>query len=272
MYGAPSLFLRQSEDLPVASQPDSKSRTEQLASRFVAYMMLVMSYLFGAVSLLVWMAFLFHGSLNVVNLHLGEAGRLGLNACLCLAFFIQHSIMVRRSFRQWLARFIREDFHSAFYTIVSGLFLLTVVLFWQESAHTLAAPQGIVRWLMHVVFFLSIVGFHWGTRALGSFDMFGVDPILHYLRGTNPPPPMPFTVRGPYRWVRHPLYFFCLLMIWSCPNLSADRLLYNVLWTAWIIVATVLEERDLAASFGQEYRNYQSKVPMLIPHGIRPAQ
>jgi protein-S-isoprenylcysteine O-methyltransferase Ste14 len=79
---------------------------------------------------------------------------------------------------------------------------------------------------------------------------------------------MPFTVRGPYRWVRHPLYFFCLLMIWSCPDLSLDRLLHNVLWTAWIVVGSVLEERDLVASFGEEYSNYKREVPMLIPWRI----
>ena len=32
-------------------------------------------------------------------------------------------------------------------------------------------------------------------------------------------------VRGPYRWVRHPLYLTTLLMIWSYPDLTADRLL-----------------------------------------------
>jgi protein-S-isoprenylcysteine O-methyltransferase Ste14 len=55
------------------------------------------------------------------------------------------------------------------------------------------------------------------------------------------------------------------LKIRSCPNLTVDILLYNVLWTAWIIVGSVLEERDLVASFDREYRDYQIKVPMLIP-------
>jgi len=67
--------------------------------------------------------------------------------------------------------------------------------------------------------------------ALGSFDTFGLRPILDRLRGMDSPP-LPFTVRGPYRWVRHLLYSFCLLMIWSCPDLTADRLLFNVFWTA----------------------------------------
>ena len=237
---------------------------EPSTSKFASYVMLILTYLVGAVSLLVWMVFLFHGSLNLVNLGLGEIAGLGLNAFLSLSFFIQHSMMIRRSFRRWLAKFIRAEYHGALFTIASGVVLLILVVFWQKSAYVLATPQGIIRWLIRAVFILAILGFYWGFRALGSFDAFGLSPILNNLRGKDPPP-MPFIVRGPYRWVRHPLYFFCLLMIWSCPNLSLDRLLYNVLWTTWIVVGSVLEERDLVASFGEEYSNYKRNVPMLIP-------
>jgi protein-S-isoprenylcysteine O-methyltransferase Ste14 len=123
---------------------------------------------------------------------------------------------------------------------------------------------------MRAVFFLSILGFYWCFWALGSFDAFGLSPIMNNLRGKDPEP-IPFVFRGPYRWVRHPLYFFSLLLIWSCPDLSLDRLLYNILWSTWIIVGSVLEERDLVADFGEPYRDYQRKVPMLIPWRIRPA-
>jgi len=244
---------------------------ESSTSRFASYVMFILTYLVGVVSMLVWMVFLFHGSLNLVNLGLGEIAGLGLNAFLSLGFFIQHSVMLRRSFRRWLAKFIRAEYHGALFTIASGVVLLILVVFWQKSAYVLATPQGIIRWLMRAVFILAILGFFWGLRALGSFDAFGLSPILNNLRGKDPPP-MPFIVRGPYRWVRHPLYFFSLLLIWSCPDLSLDRLLYNILWSTWIIVGSVLEERDLVADFGEPYRDYQSKVPMLIPWRIPPAR
>jgi protein-S-isoprenylcysteine O-methyltransferase Ste14 len=206
-----------------------------------------------------------------VNLGLGETEKLWLNASLSVAFFIQHSFMIRRPYRKWLAEFIRVEYHGALYTIASGVVLLMIVVFWQKSANTFAAPQGIFRWMMHAVYFLSIAGMAWGIRALGSFDPFGFSPILYHMRGKKEPS-RPFVARGPYCWVRHPLYLFSLLMIWSCPDLTLDRLLFNVLWTAWIIIGAVLEERDLVATYGEAYRSYQSKVPMLIPYRIRPAR
>jgi protein-S-isoprenylcysteine O-methyltransferase Ste14 len=89
------------------------------------------------------------------------------------------------------------------------------------------------------------------------------------LRGRNPTS-MPITVAGPYRWVRHPLYLCMTLMIWSCPDLTRDRLLFNLLWTVWIVIGSYLEEIDLIAEFGDAYREYQKKVPMFVPLLRRP--
>jgi protein-S-isoprenylcysteine O-methyltransferase Ste14 len=44
-----------------------------------------------------------------------------------------------------------------------------------------------------------------------------------------------------------------------------DRLLFNVLWTLWVVLGTYLEEKDLVAEFGEKYRHYQKTVPMLFP-------
>jgi protein-S-isoprenylcysteine O-methyltransferase Ste14 len=59
-------------------------------------------------------------------------------------------------------------------------------------------------------------------------------------------------------------------MIWASPDVTADRLLFNILWSIWMVVATRLEERDLAAEFGEGYRRYQRSVPMLLPGSLRP--
>jgi protein-S-isoprenylcysteine O-methyltransferase Ste14 len=62
-----------------------------------------------------------------------------------------------------------------------------------------------------------------------------------------------------------------LVLFWSCPELTTDRLLFNIVWTIWVVGATVLEERDLTEDFGDAYRDYQAKVPMLLPRKIRPS-
>jgi protein-S-isoprenylcysteine O-methyltransferase Ste14 len=100
-----------------------------------------------------------------------------------------------------------------------------------------------------------------------DFDPLGIKSIQRRLLGKESKP-LPLTAKGPYRWVRHPLYFFMLLMIWSSPNLTMDRLLFNILWTVWIVIGTTLEERDLVYDFGQPYRDYQVQVPMIVPYKV----
>ncbi len=230
---------------------------------YTTYLMIILAALIGGGGLLAFMLFLFSGPFNLINLDLSELQALLLDAFLCLIFFVQHSGMARRKFNQWAARFLPAQYRGLIYAIVSGIFTLLLVAFWQESTQTLIAVQGPWSWPLRAVFFLSIIGVLW-TLGVGFLPLFRVQPVLDELRGTDPQQ-RPLIVHGPFRWVRHPLFLFSLLMIWSYPVLTLDRLLLNLLFTIWVIVATLLEERHLAATFGEEYRSYQRRVPRLIP-------
>ena len=232
-----------------------------------AYVVIFLAYLFGIVSLVLFAIFCSVGSLHLVRLDLSETEILFFDFSLSLVFFLQHSVMVRKSFRRYLSRFVPEAYVSAIYAIFSGIVLCAIIILWQETSGAVTAAQGVFRLALRAIFAASIVGFYWGTRALGFFDPFGVSEILNCLRGRKPKG-TPLTIRGPYRFVRHPLYFFVITMIWSSPDLTLDRLFFNVIWTAWIYIGAFLEERDLEADFGEAYLQYKKKVPMIIPWRI----
>lgn len=235
-------------------------------SRTVGYASLISAYILGCASLMMWLAFVFHGGFNIVRLKgLDEIRLLLFDACLSVIFFAQHSVMARSAFQKRLSRYVHPDLHGAVFTICTGIPLLAATLLWQKTDQTIVSINSISRTIMHLVFFLGFAGFHWGVKSLGTFDIFGVGPITRRLKNETPPPSLPFTVRGPYCYVRHPLYLGTLMMIWSCPNLTTDRLMHNVLWTAWIVVGSILEERELRKTFGENYSDYQKKVPMLLP-------
>lgn len=231
---------------------------------YPAYIIIFLAILLGWGSLIAFIVFLFLGSLSVVNLGLNDNAAIWFDAGLSLFFFMQHSIMVRKSFRRRMAGFITAEYYGAFYATASGIALMIMVIFWQKTVSPLIVVTGLFRLMFRLLFIISIAGFVWGAQSLKYFDPLGIRNILNHLRGRKPKQAR-FIVKGAYQWVRHPLYFFMLLMIWASPDLTADRLLFNVLWTLWIVIGAMFEERDLVNIFGNEYREYREKVPMLIP-------
>ena len=185
--------------------------------RFTAYVIICLAVFFGSSSLLAFLLFLLAGSPELLNLNFRAGQVLWWDAALSIAFFLQHSGMVRKSIRQRLAHFFPEKYQGALYAIASGIVLLAVIVLWQKSAPAFWVSHGVFRWLFYILYFLSFAGFIWGIRALKVFDPYGLRPILGRLRGRKSRP-MLFVVRGPYRWVRHPLYLFMILMIWSLPG------------------------------------------------------
>ena len=70
---------------------------------------------------------------------------------------------------------------------------------------------------------------------------------------------------GFYRYMRHPLYTFGLLFIWLSPSVSVNSFVLYVSMTIYIVVGAYFEERKLLCEFGQEYADYKSVTPMIIP-------
>jgi protein-S-isoprenylcysteine O-methyltransferase Ste14 len=230
---------------------------------------MILAVVIGGGSLLLFGVFLFIGPIPIILFDASGNQVLLWDGLLSIMFFIQHSGMIRTSFRSRLARVIPPHYHPSTYAIASGITLAAVVLLWQPSRMVLYQAEGLLRLLPRATSVLAIVGFMWGVRALRNFDTFGLVPIKVHLRGKQLRPPN-FVLRGPYLWIRHPLYFFMILITWSIPDVSSDRLLFNLLWTLWIVLGSYLEERDLVADFGDRYRHYQKTVPILLPWRFPP--
>lgn len=224
---------------------------------------LVLSALLGSVSLLGFGLVLALGPFELVPLGLATPAALAWDAGLCLVFFAQHSGMIRRPVREQLGGVLPPHLLPAVYSIASAVALLLLIALWQRTP-VLLSIDGIPRWTLRGAFVLAGFAFLWAVHSLGSFDTFGLEPIRAKLRGTESRT-LPLAIRGPYRWVRHPLYSLFLVFLWACPDVTADRILFNGLFTAWIVLGSVLEERDLVRDFGDDYRAYQRQVPMLVP-------
>jgi protein-S-isoprenylcysteine O-methyltransferase Ste14 len=234
-----------------------------MAKRLLAYSVMALAVAASVGSLVLFIG-VPGGSVRLLRFDWPEPGLLLWDAALSFAFFLQHSGMVRRGFQTRVAGVIPPPYYRCVYSIASGIVLAMAALLWQPSAIHLLVLGGVARRLVQSGPLFAVALFVWGGIALRGFDFFGTGALLAHLRRA-PESAHIFVARGPYRWVRHPFYLSVLILIWSSPDLTADRLLFNVLWSAWIVVGTMWEERDLESDFGEPYRDYRRRVPMLIP-------
>jgi methanethiol S-methyltransferase len=245
----------------MALSTEPRGGTLNHRAKILDYTMIVLAALWGIGSVVL---LALGGSSGYTHFGWSERDILVWDIFLSLLFFVQHSGMVRRSFRQKLAFVYPSRYQGAIYSIASGVALTIVVVFWQRSSISLLILEGIPRLIAMACSLMAILIFGFSAYSLRSFDLLGLRPIRAHLRDADYQP-APFVVRGPYRWVRHPLYSCVLVLLWSNPDLTLDRLLFTVLWTGWICIGAHLEERDLTREFGATYREYQKAVPMLIP-------
>jgi protein-S-isoprenylcysteine O-methyltransferase Ste14 len=78
-------------------------------------------------------------------------------------------------------------------------------------------------------------------------------------------------IRGPYRWVRHPIYLFQIVMLLGVALLLPTPLSLGILATHCLCVRIKArdEEKYLTTLHGEVYRDYLSRTGGLFPGWIR---
>jgi len=78
----------------------------------------------------------------------------------------------------------------------------------------------------------------------------------------------PLVIEGPQKYIRNPLYFAVLLVVfgWGLVAASTEVLIWSAVMLTWFsLVLIPFEEDELLALFGEEYARYAENVPMLVP-------
>lgn len=190
-----------------------------------------------------------------------------IDAALLALFAMQHSVMARPAFKRWWTRFVPVAMERSTYVLASSLALL--LLFWQWRPlpwlvwHVEAPGARAALWALYAVGWLLVLS---STFLINHFDLFGLRQAWRHAHGLGPAPDAPFVTRAFYRVVRHPIMLGFLIAFWATPTMSTGHLLFAAMTTGYILFAVkLLEERDLVAHFGDTYRDYQRRVPMLLP-------
>jgi protein-S-isoprenylcysteine O-methyltransferase Ste14 len=186
-----------------------------------------------------------------------------------LLYGVGHSWLASQRMKDWTREAFgptTDRWYRLAYNVAAGLMLLPLLpmLVWlpDRVLYTMSPPWLWLALLGQLVAALGILYGLWLTNIwhfLGLCQLF--DMPLDGREDCRPP----LVIFGMYRWVRHPLYFLGLVVIWLTPQMTVNRLALFAGLSIYLYVGTFFEERRLVNEFGDSYRAYQHQVPRLIP-------
>ena len=229
----------------------------------------IVAYLVGFASLLLWILSV---SDLIPEISIDRTPKVSFsiallkNVGLVFLFAIPHSIMARKPFKEFITRYIPRPIERSTYVLQAGILLSVLVLNWEPMGGVIwnFSQNKVSYYLAYVLFFLGWIILFISTFLINHFDLFGLRQT--YLELTNKPYiELNFKVYSFYKYIRHPLYFGGIVGIWATPKMTVTHLVFAVLLTSYFVIGTLFEERDLIREFGDKYKAYKKKTPMLIP-------
>jgi protein-S-isoprenylcysteine O-methyltransferase Ste14 len=172
--------------------------------------------------------------------------------------------MARPGFKAAWTRIVAPPIERSTYILCASLVLALLYWQWRPIPGVVWSVTGPAAVALEAIFWLGWVVLFISTFLINHFDLFGLAQVWAAWRGEKRPAPE-FHTPFLYRVVRHPLYVGFMLTFWAAPTMTWGRLLFAAASSGYILIGIWLEERDLLEVFGDTYRDYRSRVSMLIP-------
>jgi protein-S-isoprenylcysteine O-methyltransferase Ste14 len=188
-----------------------------------------------------------------------------VNVLLLGVFAIQHSLMARPEFKRWWTKFVPKPIERSTFVLFASLALL--LLYWQWRPITTPVwtlENSVGRLILHGLYLVGWLIVFLGTFMINHFDLFGLRQVYLNLKKGHYEE-LGFRTPFFYRFLRHPIMLGFIIAFWATPNMTIGHLMFAAATTIYILIAIQLEERDLTRHFGDQYREYRQKTPMLIP-------
>lgn len=192
-------------------------------------------------------------------------GALFINIGLIALFGVQHSVMARRSFKDWWSIFIPEQLERSTYVLFSSLALILLFQYWQPMPETVwQVETAWAAYLLHGGFWLGWLLVFLSTWMIDHFSLFGLRQVWNYWKEQKESA-SELREPGLYKYIRHPLMLGFLIAFWSRPHMTVGHFVFSAGMTLYILIGIYYEEQTMTRHFGNEYKDYQERVPKLFP-------
>lgn len=190
---------------------------------------------------------------------------LTLLAASWILYALIHTVLASRTGKSWFQSRFPGKFpvYRLLFNVVAILLLvLPLWLLYSYPGTPLWRWPPILGWLADGAALAAALGFLWTMRVYDSAEFLG----LRQLRRSTADilRPTPLRLSWAHRFVRHPWYFFGLVILWT-REMNAALLVTALILTLYLAAGSRREESDLIERYGDQYREYRKQVPGLFP-------
>ena len=188
-----------------------------------------------------------------------------IDCALVALFGLHHSTTARRWFKLRWTKIIPEPMERATYLYMTAAMTWLLVALWRPIPITLwQVDDSVIAGSIIGVYLLTWTMMFAATFHFGHMSFFGLRQALDLFRRKKPIGSS-FSARYLYALVRHPISLGWMLTPWLTPHMTVGSLVFALSITAYVLVATRFEERDLIAELGDDYDDYKMRVPAFVP-------
>ena len=161
-----------------------------------------------------------------------------VDAALLMLFAAQHTVMARPWFKRRWTRIVPAPAERTTFVLAASLALALLFWLWQPVGGTVWALSGPGADALLVVYAAGWAMVVSSTFMISHADLFGLRQAWLNARGVGYSP-LPFTQRGLYGLIRHPLMAGFVIVFWSAPVMTAGHLLFAATATVYILAGIV---------------------------------
>ncbi len=160
-------------------------------------------------------------------------------------------------------------YYRIFYNLSSLIFFLLFYFLSPKPdviVYDLHYPYDIITFALQV---LAIIGLLWSIKEVNLMEFIGISQIVRYTQNEYDNNDLDekqiLNIKGPFKYVRHPVYLFSIIFIGSRPTMTLFYFVMFICIVIYFYIGSFYEEKKLIEKFGNDYKKYQTRVPRLIP-------
>ena len=162
-------------------------------------------------------------------------------------------------------------FYRLLYNIITIASLYLIYILSPKPRITIYDLQNPFDIIILVPQFLSLAAVLWAFKYICFREFLGLDQIKRFIDKqytTELDEDYTLRIEGPYKYSRHPIYFFSITFLLFRPTMDLFYLTFFLCTVAYFYIGSYFEEKKLVRQFGELYEDYSTKVPRIIPYKL----